>query len=148
MIGRSWRILALLVAALLAVPSLVLARAALICSMTGQRTFTCCCSGTKAEARPSGNFAAGAAASKHAVQADAKRAHIEAEPCCKYDTDAAGASSASFKVPAELLGHALVDHVVGFAFAPRVMPVASGWSYRGPPELGPPLFIKHCTLLI
>lgn len=141
MIGRRFRTLALLVAALLVLPSVVLARAAMVCSMTGQRTFSCCCASAKASAA--------AGSQRGSAKSGAKRADVESARCCKYDPSVGAAVSAGFKVPLELLGPALADGIdhEGIVVMPWVVPIARGWSYRGPPPSGPPLFIKHCTLL-
>lgn len=146
MTGHPLRILAFVVAALLSSPSVVLARAAMICSMSGPRPVSACCCAS-AHARG----AQQAKRSPAEALSETQRAQLEAAPCCSFDVSdgSAAAPSKASNAPSELLGPALAGRLSDEPLGPIpwVLPVASGWSYRGPPPSGPPLFIKHCTLL-
>src|SRR5690606_22506986 len=133
--GLRWRLWALVLATLLVVPSGALAKAAQLCSMTGERTFSCCCAAAKSKARKSAKQLAG-------------QPRVQADDCCEScerpETAGVLSTSAAGAFTAALLERVTVEDLVS-AWR-TVEPGRFAWS-RGPPSTGPPLFIKHCSLL-
>ena len=134
-----WRPVALLVAALLAIPSGALARAAYVCSMTGQHTFSkCCCASAKPKLK-----------SKATSDDACEPARLHGKNCCDrvQSSDGEQATLASALVDAP--GAAFVARLDMSELLPDPAPrgLSRWWRSRGPPAHGPPLYIRHCTLL-
>lgn len=126
------RLLSLILCALLLVPGAALARAASYCKMSGRVGRGCCC--------------------KH-VEPDAKQAprgpEVSRPPCCEKlavpDEGKATDIAPDFTVSAAALV-ALLPVPWHFGSAPRSLTHIPAQA-RGPPPLGPPIYLANCVLL-
>jgi hypothetical protein len=132
MFGLRVRLLALVAAIALMLPSGAAARASYFCRMMERAMPACCCA--------------------HAKGKQTKReASVQAPSCCDRLTapsraQASAAVDRSLEVPAAVLATVLPDFLAlppPGAVTKLTVPMA-----RAPPSLGPPLFLAHCAFLI
>lgn len=133
----SWRcrVWALVMATVLTTPAGALARVAHICSMTGQRTFTCCCATAKSRAKEMARQLAG-------------QVRIQIDDCCE-PLDSQESTTGALPLPVAPLAALMPEclTVTDMTSGWQAPEPTRWWRSRGPPGTGPPLFIKYCSLL-
>lgn len=132
---RAWRarLLALAVAATLLVPASALAQVVYLCKMSGSVGPRCCCSKAHADREA-------APCEPAADRPDCCEARVQAA----RDATLSNAERAPSVGPALLASTLTMAELTGLAEAAelRARPRA-----RGPPSVGPPVYIQNCTLL-
>jgi hypothetical protein len=129
------RLLALVAAIALMLPSGALARASYFCRMMERSVSSCCCAHARA---------------KLAKQTK-RQTTVQAPSCCDRLTapsraNGSAVSDGAPQVPSAALA-AVLPH---FLLAPLAEANVTAFapSARAPPSVGPPLFLSHCSFLI
>jgi hypothetical protein len=124
------RLLTLLVVASLLVSVSGFARVVYVCRMSGRVGAACCC-----------------AAQKHTPS---KAPALRRADCCEAKAIAGGERLASGTAELPAVAPPALAVVLPALLPPRLPALKVGFPpprSRGPPDTGPPLYIKHCTLL-
>ncbi len=133
---RSWRarLLALVAAATLLMPASALAQVVYLCKMTGAIGERCCCSSAK-DAAP---------------QAAPSHPAVERPDCCELqlqasrDAVASAAQTMPSVGPAVLVSTLTIEELVDRGGTDELSGAPQA---RGPPSIGPPLYLENCSLL-
>jgi hypothetical protein len=132
---RAWRarLVALITAATLLMPASALAQVIYLCTMSGAIGTKCCCSAAKEEpeAAPTG---------PQFERPDCCEAQAQAE----RDAIAAAADKLPSVGPAVLTATLSVTELLDLG---RLSTVSGAAQARGPPALGPPIYLENCSLL-
>jgi hypothetical protein len=130
-VGARARLLVLLVVASLLASVSGFARVLYVCRMSGRVAPSCCCA--------------------HGMKAPSRHAALRRADCCEEITIQARASLASAAAEGPDLPLPALAVQLPVSPPPRFhLAVGDGWSphwSRGPPDTGPPLYLRNCTLL-
>lgn len=127
------RLVVLLAVLAMVLPAGALARTRYFCSMMGRSVPSCCC------------------AASHRTKSPSRGTELRARDCCERITPGAGheavqsGAEATPPVPPAALAATLPAFIS--APPPASRSATAETRARGPPGLGPPLYIAHCSLL-
>jgi hypothetical protein len=127
------RLVALITAATLLVPASALAQVVYLCTMTGAIGPKCCCSSVSEEPR-----------------AAPSRAQFERPDCCEAQAQASRDAIAAAADHMPSVGPAVLVSTLALADLfdlERASSLSRAAQARGPPALGPPIYLENCSLL-
>jgi hypothetical protein len=128
------RLLALVAAIALMLPSGALVRASYFCRMMERSVASCCCAHAKAK-----------------LAKQQRAAAVQAPSCCDRQAAPARApGNAAGDGPPQVPSATLASVLPDFLLSPLADALVGAFvpSARAPPSLGPPLFLAHCSFLI